>query len=225
MTNIRTGHLKCFPKKLVEYYFKNHFQKLCQLHRNFSYFVPHPNKIRILEIGFGEGNFMRYCGKNNIIGIDMWRPGVKAMKKEGFEAHYADVTKGLPFKNSQFDLVYCEQVIEHISAGKQFVVEIHRVTRKGGTLILRTMDFERCFKGFYADYTHTKPYTKTSLFKILEDSGFDVKKIGNGFFPASFLLRRMGNIIVMLPRPVQQMYIEYICPFFSHEMYAIAVKR
>ncbi len=222
---VQSGVLRFIPRIVLEWYFARYSPALLSLHSNYAHFVPNPSGMKVLEIGFGEGRFMEYCGKENVAGVDLWLPGVRRMKEKGFHAVFADAAAGLPFRDGSFDLVYSEQVIEHVWEGQKFLAEIRRVLKKGGKVVLRTMDFARAYKAFYSDYTHIKPYTKVSLYKILEDSGFEVKEISNGFFPGSFLVRRLGNLAVLLPKSLQNAYLYRICPHFSPELYAVAVKK
>lgn len=47
-------------------------------------------------------------------------------------------TKWLPFDDNVFDLVVCEQVIEHLHNTTWFLNELHRILMPGGTLLLST---------------------------------------------------------------------------------------
>jgi SAM-dependent methyltransferase len=49
-----------------------------------------------------------------------------------------DPTKPLPFMDGEFDLVYCDWVLEHIEHPKVFAPEILRITRPGGWFCART---------------------------------------------------------------------------------------
>ena len=42
----------------------------------------------------------------------------------------------LPFADESFDLVFCTQMLEYVEQPKQVIVEIHRVLKRGGTLLL-----------------------------------------------------------------------------------------
>ena len=42
----------------------------------------------------------------------------------------------LPFADDSFDLVFCTQMLEYVEQPRQAIVEIHRVLKRGGTLLL-----------------------------------------------------------------------------------------
>ena len=221
----RHGYLRFFPTFVVKWYFENYQPRLEKAMRDYEHFVPNPSMGNILEIGCGEGKFMEYCGKENAIGLDVWEPGVKKLQEKGFDAQLADASKPLQFKSGTFDIVYSEQVIEHLTTGRAFVREINRVLKKGGKAIIRTVDIARCGSWFYTDYSHVQPYTKESLYRIMEDNGFEVKEISHGICPPGFIMRRTVNAVLLLPKFIQEFYFRKICSRFSYELCVVAVKK
>jgi len=221
----RHGYLRFFPAFVVNWYFENYQPRLEKAMRDYEHYVPDPSAGNILEIGCGEGTFMEYCGKENIIGLDVWEHGVKKLLEKGFDARLSDASKPLQFKSGTFDTVYSEQVIEHISSGGAFVREINRVLNKGGKAIIRTIDISRSGAWFYTDYTHVSPYTLVSLYRIMEDNGFEIKEISHGICPPGFLMRRTVNVALLFPKFIHDFYFRKICSRFSYEVYVIAVKK
>jgi hypothetical protein len=89
----------------------------------------HPKSI--LEIGVGNGFVSSYLRKRgfNLTTIDIsdcWKPNVKG------------ALPFLPFKNNQFELCLCSEVLEHLpfSFFKNSLIEIYRVTMKKTVLSL-----------------------------------------------------------------------------------------
>jgi len=220
----REGYLRFFPKQLVDWYFNTQQARLEAARRNFAHFVSNPKGLKILEVGVGEGKFLAHCGKENAVGMDVWEEGVKRLCAQGFDVRYHDAAKPFPFKDASFDIVYSEQVIEHIADGASFVKEINRVLKTGGKAMIRTVDVTRTGLAFYGDYTHVHPYTKGSLYSIMADHGFEVDEISYGT-ATSFFMRRLGNIAVLLPQGAQKFFFEKICPHFSYELFVIAAKK
>lgn len=50
-----------------------------------------------------------------------------------------------PFDSNQFDLVEADHVIEHLNSPFDVMREIHRITRNGGRVLIRTPHFSRGF--------------------------------------------------------------------------------
>jgi len=60
---------------------------------------------------------------------------------ERWKLAVADVRAGLPFCDEAFDIVICEQVLEHLAHPENTLLEIGRVLRPGGLLILGVPTF------------------------------------------------------------------------------------
>jgi SAM-dependent methyltransferase len=78
----------------------------------------------------------------------------------------------LPVLDEQYDVVVSLAVIEHLTNPGNFLAEISRVLRSGGTLILSTPNWGYCVKTFWNDPTHVKPYTRESLARVVQIAGF-----------------------------------------------------
>lgn len=80
-----------------------------------------------LDIGCGDGYFLRRSPCNEAIGIDM-RLGDAAVNS----AH------PLPFEDNRFNLVTMLAVLEHLTEPQAVICDIARVLRPGGRLVLTT---------------------------------------------------------------------------------------
>ena len=77
-------------------------------------------------------------------------------------------TDRLPFSCNTFDTVFSLAVIEHIENTENFLMEAFRVLKPNGIIYLSTPNFRFCFKSFFDDPTHVKPFTDKSIKNILE---------------------------------------------------------
>jgi len=143
---------------------------------------------KILDIGCSKGRFIE-IDPQRIEGIDMDKKALEICKKKGFRVKYCDISKGLPFKNESFDAVFFSQVIEHLEDPLFVMKEIHRILKKGGRLVVVTIDYKithhKGENGFWSDYTHKTPFIKESLDRIAYNAGFDKHRVyhfpGKGF--------------------------------------------
>jgi len=86
----------------------------------------------------------------------------------------ADFNKDLlPYKKNEFDMIISLAVIEHISNVSNYMGEILRVLKPGGIVYLTTPNFRFCYKSFFNDPTHVKPYTEKSIERLLKIWGFE----------------------------------------------------
>jgi SAM-dependent methyltransferase len=66
-----------------------------------------------------------------------------------------------PFAGSEFDIVVCEHVIEHLREVISVMEELHRVTRPGGRVIVRVPHFSSL--NFNTDPTHIHAFSSRSF--------------------------------------------------------------
>ena len=82
-------------------------------------------------------------------------------------------TDKLPFNNNSIDVAISLAVIEHIENIDFYISEIKRVLKPGGLIYLSTPNFKMCYKDFYNDPTHIRPFTPISLEVLLKMFGYN----------------------------------------------------
>lgn len=136
-----------------------------------------------------EGNYVGYAHGRLVQDGD---PGLEY----GFVIGKCDVEKEpLKYPDAHFDLVTCFEVIEHLRHDPMFMLlEIHRVLRGDGTLVLSTpnascwdslarvagLESPFMFSSYMADLSgigHTKEYSVNELRQLLENAGFTIDKL------------------------------------------------
>lgn len=99
----------------------------------------------ILDVGCGSGIFTLDVinQKVKITGVDMSEPmlrnAVKKIPAHSFAGVCADMC-ALPFADNSFDKAFSMTAIEFVIDAKQAVAELDRVTRKGGIVVLTTLN-------------------------------------------------------------------------------------
>lgn len=91
-----------------------------------------PKNAKILDVGCGSGTLARFWKEQgyNIIGLDISDESLKITRSKGIPCVKGDITKGLPFGDNTFDLVYSDGLLEHFSDPKPVLEEIFRVSNK-----------------------------------------------------------------------------------------------
>ena len=96
------------------------------------------------------------CGRSKLpgaVGIDfMDLPGVDVL---------ADLNKRLPFDDNLFDIVYSNQVFEHVQNMIGLVGECHRILKTGGLLVVHVPYFRSSWSAI--DPTHLRQFSINSL--------------------------------------------------------------
>lgn len=110
--------------------------------RNILNLLERCSSAEILDIGCGDGEWTsRYAqviGTSKVYGIEVDEDSARQAENNGVTVVQADLATGLPFKDSTFDLVHANQVIEHLCDTDIFMTEVHRVLKKGAYLVIST---------------------------------------------------------------------------------------
>jgi SAM-dependent methyltransferase len=147
---------------------------------------------RILDVGCGLGYFLS--------GLS---PG---WEKHGTEiSHFAAEharrwgnifvgnLKDAGYADGYFDVVTMLYVISHMEDPVGAIVEVHRVLKCGGVLILGAPDYDSgCARRFGENYrmlhdqTHINLFTNESMYRFLRDHGFVVDRVEFPFFETRY---------------------------------------
>jgi SAM-dependent methyltransferase len=95
-------------------------------HAHFVALVAPGPAMRILDIGCGGLGLRGLAPELDITGVDL-------VERPGYPGPFvvADAAAGLPFGDGEFDLAYCNSVIEHVDPARRgaFAAELRRVAR------------------------------------------------------------------------------------------------
>lgn len=158
------------------------------LYRNF---VVYP-KIRkyihgaLLDVGCGIGDMLRFYP--NSVGVDVNPHTVKYCKQMGLRA-YLMKPDVLPFEQESFDTVLIDNVLEHLNTPTSLLLEIKRVMRKNGNLIVGLPGE----KGFLCDPDHKINYSHSDFSNLLRDFDLNVIEKFSTPFSSEYLARNMSR--------------------------------
>lgn len=94
--------------------------------------------FRMLDIGAGAGiiEYMNFKGLvSEVVGID---PDPRIMENKFLDRAYIGYGDKTDFCDSEFDIIICDNVLEHIENPKQLFSEVHRLLKPGGYFISKT---------------------------------------------------------------------------------------
>lgn len=83
------------------------------------------NGIKILDLGCGDGRWLKENGDSNVVGIDI-DPKASSMIPEDTHFILSDA-RYLPFKNKTFEYVHINQVLHHVAEFDKSLKEVDRV--------------------------------------------------------------------------------------------------
>lgn len=148
---------------------------------------------RVLEIGCGYGVLLQKFPSKIKVGIENNDYAIKEIKKRGLQGIKADAERGLGFKNSSFEIIIMNEVIEHFKYPDKVLKECYRLLSPRGKIIITTP-----VKSFFAhdfDPTHFSEMSVREFRKILEDSGFQI--ITHEAYGLSFVFPIMEYLLFM----------------------------
>lgn len=141
-------------------------------------FSKHPDITTILDLGCGEGDSIDLFGnvKSDVIwhGVDIeGSPEVKKRLRKSDSISSFDGVN-LPYPDRYFDLIFCNQVLEHARNPDALITDAFRVLKPNGL--------------FVGSVSYMEPYHSYSIFnftpygiaRVFRDAGFDVKEIRPG---------------------------------------------
>jgi len=188
---------------------------------DFKWKWPHLKKVlptknsTILDFGCGEGRYIEEFLKINpykIIGADISSFAINKAKKRFPKGKFFVISGDdqLPIKEGSVDFIFAGDVIEHIFDTPNFTSEMNRVLKKGGKIFIST-PYHGLIKniiialiGFDISFDptaqHIRFFSKKSLTKLLNSSGFTVEEYGNygRFRPVSrgmfFVSKKIKNV-------------------------------
>ena len=141
---------------------------------------------RLLEVGCGEGNFLRRAQKDFSFacGADLSNEGLKSAARHGLSLARTDA-ENLPYKSACFDFLVAFDLVEHLPGPEKFFAEAARVLKSEGELILTTPNPDslgsRLKKGKWfghQDPTHCSIKNAPAWQKIFDAAGFAVISSG-----------------------------------------------
>ncbi len=99
------------------------------------------SKKSILDIGCKGGYIssnLKKWGGVHTIGIDVSKKALEDAKKVCNEVHLVTPNQQWPIEENSVDIVYAGEIIEHLFKTEQFLLDMYRVTKKDGYLVLTT---------------------------------------------------------------------------------------
>jgi SAM-dependent methyltransferase len=138
--------------------------------------------LRVLDAGCGTGatlNWLRRYQPRMVIGVDIFRQPLRFCRTRGAALLSQSSVLALPFGDESFDLIVCNDVIQHLpgeGADELAFGEFYRALEPGGCLLVRT-NSRQGSRGQNAAAGRHRLYHVAELRERLERVGFSVMKM------------------------------------------------
>jgi len=135
---------------LIKYQSKNPIQQafIREFQKKLASILSKMKIDSVADIGCGEGFGLKNLADNkignNYIGLDFSKKALKLAKKINPEFGYihGSIYK-TPFKNNEFDLVICSEVLEHLDDPEAAIIELKRISKR---YVLISVPYEPWFR-------------------------------------------------------------------------------
>ena len=148
-----------------------------------------PQAAVVLDLGCGEGNsvdlFSRTMPSAQWHGVDIESsPEVQQRTREDLNVQTYDGTN-LPYDSDTFDIIYSNQVLEHVRHPDLLLPQVMKALKPGGLFIGSVSYLEPHHSRSIFNFT---PY---GLARVVEDAGLELKEIRPGIDSVSLIFRQM----------------------------------
>lgn len=150
--------------------------------------VPEQKKLRILDVGAGDGYI---CSKlkakgHEVVAMELATVNIKHLKTRGIPAIPHDLAETpYPIRDESFDMVICAAVLEHLYRPDLCLAECHRIIKPDGTFIVSTPNYSHPYRIWklirgetfhdpfeeYQFWAHVRFFTYKTLVKFLKYFG------------------------------------------------------
>lgn len=171
--------------------------------------TPFDEKLRVLEIGFGNGSFATWVKSQGwiYVGTEIDRELVLRARSRGFDVHDASEALSVIAAGRRFDLVVAFDVLEHFTLVEidDFLMRMKNVLAPGGRFLARfpsgDSPFSRAIQ--YGDLTHRSIIGSGIITQLALKAGLHVVQIRSPAFPILGLgikrcIRRIGVMLLRI---------------------------
>jgi 2-polyprenyl-3-methyl-5-hydroxy-6-metoxy-1,4-benzoquinol methylase len=151
-----------------------------------------PTKGSILDVGSADGTFTKIIVERSkakkVIGIDVLESSVNYSKKRFAKSRVMSFrmadAHNLPFKDKQFDAVFCLETLEHVEDPIKVVSEMGRVLTDEGYLVILVPAENLLFRMLWPIWllgkgriwrgTHLNHFSSDQVLDVIRKNGFEI---------------------------------------------------
>ena len=143
---------------------------------------------KLLEIGCGDGHFLQMARDNfhfEVFGVELDpETSEYARTKRGLANIKTGAFENIYYSENLFDIVYMNDVLEHLQNPHQILVECYKILKKGGLIVINVPNVDGLIYRFVGEkhtcvfgFEHLNFFSDKTLSTVLREIGFDVNKI------------------------------------------------
>jgi len=188
---------------------------------SWSLVYPYIRGKRFLDVGCSDGLYLKYMSEDSC-GIEQVSALAEAGREKGLNIINGDVLDSIrQIPDGAFEGVLFSHVMEHVDSPIVMLREIQRVLQSQGVLVLGLPIERNIFRDLlrmdYFNGTHIYAFSVRNTYKLLDETGFKVKKV---FFHLPKCRGSLGRVIEKSWNYTKWPFREY----FSMAYWVIAIK-
>jgi cyclopropane fatty-acyl-phospholipid synthase-like methyltransferase len=199
--------------------------------KNYDPHLPKDKNSRILDVGCGRGQFLISCttgGYTEVEGVDLSESNVDFCLANGLNAKRVDGLLYLKENPNTFDVIVCNDVIEHLTKDEafEFLIAIKNALKDNGTFIVKVPNMANPYfgsSGLHVDFTHEIGFTEMSLRQVLEALYFkDIHVFGSDIYVTSI---GVANVVAKLAAKINNLFFYLMCCLYGRSSIKIFEKN
>lgn len=144
-------------------------------------YIPNFSKGRSLDIGTGEGSYLKYLkdeGVREIVGVEPSQAPIDAADSTIRPNIIKDVFSAERFEKESFDMISCFQTIEHIPDSRKLLQDIYALLKDRGLVYIVCHNYCSLVnkilgtKSPIYDIEHLQLFSKRSIYRLLKECGY-----------------------------------------------------
>jgi SAM-dependent methyltransferase len=158
-----------------------------------------PEGHRVLEVGFGTGNVLRFlkraCSRGSVFGMELWSAGIRFARARDLDLLVQGDLRQAPFP-PVFDVVGMFDVLEHIPDDAGTLQAMRNLLAPGGRLMVTVPAHQALWSYFDAAAHHCRRYSPGGLKQVLSSAGYEVEYLSQFMailFPLLLFVRKVAH--------------------------------
>ena len=132
---------------------------------------------RVLDAGCGSGRLLDELTRfGPVSGLELDADAVAVARRRGHEDVHVGAVEQLPWPDETFDLVTCLDVVEHTPDDRATLLELRRVLRPGGWLLVTVPAYQWLWSRHDVVCRHYRRYDRRMLRAAAAEAGFKVER-------------------------------------------------
>jgi SAM-dependent methyltransferase len=137
-----------------------------------------PSDARVLDAGCGSGRTLEdLVAYGSVSGLELDPDAAQIASSRGCGEVKVGRLETLPWEDGTFDLITCLDVLEHIPDDRQALIELRRVCKPGGWMVVTVPAYQALWSLHDAANHHYRRYSRRGLRVVALEAGWRLTRM------------------------------------------------